>query len=339
VDSLTRRRVGADELAAMVRRGFGPAAHVDHCRELPAGSYNTAYEVRLADGQDLVLKIAPPPHPRLLTHEIDLMRTEVEVYAQCAAADVPAPTVVFADFDRTLVGTDYAFLSRLPGWPLSRAGRTMTGEQLAAARRQAASVAARLHRIKGTGYGYPRRGGGSWCSTWRAAFGAMVAGLLDDAERLGTLLPARPALIGELVRRHADVLDDVRRPALVHFDLWDGNILVTRSGGRDAPGGWRVSGLIDAERAFYGDPLAELVSLTLLREVDEAPEVLDGFADGSGAPVELTGRVRRRLALYRTYLYLILAVERRVRGRADRTWMLGPLERQLDLLAAGQPGR
>jgi Ser/Thr protein kinase RdoA (MazF antagonist) len=336
VDSLTRRRVGADELTAMVHRGFGPAARLDRCRELPAGSYNTAYEVRLADGQDLVLKIAPPPQPHLLTHEIDLMRTEVEVYAHCAAAGVPAPTVVFADFDRTLVGSDYAFLARLPGRPLSRAGRTMTGEQLAAARRQAASLAARLHRIKGTGYGYPRRGG-SWCATWRAAFGAMVADLLGDAERLGTLLPARPALIGALMRRHAGVLDDVRRPALVHFDLWDGNILVTRCAGPDA--GWRVSGLIDAERAFYGDPLAELVSLTLLRDVEEAPEVLDGFADGWGAPVELTGRVRRRLALYRTYLYLILAVERRVRGRADRTWMLGPLEGQLDLLAAGQPGR
>jgi aminoglycoside phosphotransferase (APT) family kinase protein len=339
VDSLTRRRVRADELAAMVCRGFGPSARVETCRELPAGSYNAAYEVRLADGQDLVLKIAPPPHPRLLSHEVDLMRTEVEVYAHSAAAGVPAPTVVFSDFDRTLLGSDYAFLSRLPGRPLDRAGRTMTGEQVAAARRQAASVAARLHRITGTGYGYPRRGGGSWCSTWRAAFGAMVADLLGDAERLGALLPAPPARIGELVRRHADVLDDVRRPALVHFDLWDGNILVTRCRGRDSTDDWQVSGLIDAERAFYGDPLAELVSLTLLREVDEAPEVLDGFADGSGAPVELTGRVRRRLALYRTYLYLILAVERRVRGRADRTWMLGPLERQLDLLAAGQPGR
>jgi aminoglycoside phosphotransferase (APT) family kinase protein len=168
----------------------------------------------------------------------------------------------------------------------------------------------------------------------------MMVDLLDDAQRLGALLPSPPARIGELIRRHADALDDVRRPALVHFDLWDGNILVTRCrNGDTAAGGWRVTGLVDAERAFYGDPLAELASLTLLREVDDAPEVLDGFADGSGTPVELTGRVRRRLTLYRTYLYLILAVERRTRGRADRTWMLGPLERQLDLLAAGQPGR
>ena len=50
---------------------------------------------------------------------------------------------------------------------------------------------------------------------------------------------------------------------LVHFDLWDGNILVESD-----PAGHRIGALIDAERAFWGDPLAEFVSLALFGDIE-----------------------------------------------------------------------
>lgn len=335
MDSLTKRRVSDDELAAIVDHGFGTGACVAAWDELTDGSYSAAYAVTLDDGQELILKIAPPPDLKLLTHEVDLMRTEVEVYAQCASVGVPAPAVVVAGFDRRVLGTDYVFLTRVPGEPLDQASETMTDGERQAAIGQAAALGARLHRVTGTAFGYPLRGSGTWRPTWRAAFGAMTDDLIADAERLGAPLPTAPERIAALMRRHADALDEVRRPALVHFDLWEGNIFVARTPG----GGWRVTGLIDAERAFYGDPVAELVSLTLLREVEEMPDVLDGFAAGSGEPLRLTGPVRRRIALYRSYLYLIMAIEGRTRGWEDRDWIGEPLDTQLALLAAGSPGR
>ena len=71
----------------------------------------------------------------------------------------------------------------------------------------------------------------------------MVDDLVSDAVRLGSELPARPEGIAALLQRHDDALDDVERPALVHFDLWDGNVFVDR-----APGGrWRITGLIDGD--------------------------------------------------------------------------------------------
>jgi len=341
VGSLTKRRIGLVALTAMVGLAFGPSARVARWREVPDPGLATVYAVSLADGQELVLKVAPPPGIDLLTHEIDLMRTEVEVYAQSAAAGVPLSTVVFADFDRTLLNRDYAFLSQPPGKPLSVAAAAMTGAELAAVRRQVARLAARLHTITGTRYGYPRRTSASWRTTWRGAFGAMVTDLVDDAIRLDTPLPAPPERVVALLRRHADALDDVRRPALVHFNLCDDNVLVTRCATAPdpgAPGRWRVSGLVGAERAFYGDPLAELVPLTLPRDLEDAPEVLEGFAAGTGTALELTGPVRRRLDLYRTYLYLSLAVERRSRGGDDPARLAEPLDRQLTALAAGPAG-
>jgi aminoglycoside phosphotransferase (APT) family kinase protein len=73
----------------------------------------------------------------------------------------------------------------------------------------------------------------------------------------------------------------------------------------DPDGGWRLEGFIDGERAFYGDPVAELCSLALFREPDEA--TLAPFG-------ELTPNASRRLALYTAYLYIIMAIEGATRG-------------------------
>lgn len=317
MESLTKRRASADELVAMVRQAFGDR-HADGAtfQELPDGSYNAAYLVTLAgpvDGRDgkpgagacdFVLKVAPDPRLRLLAHEVDLMRTEVDFYRRAGQAAVPVPGVVHADFSRTLLETDYAFFTRVPGRPLQAVQEALTEPELARLRSQLAGITARLHTVTGPAYGYPLRASRSWQGSWRAAFGAMVDDILADARRLGSDLPAPPDRIGALMHRHDGALDAVRRPALVHFDLWDGNAFVEQR----PDGTWRVTGLIDGERAFFGDPVAELVSLALFRDLADAPEILTGY------PIELTEDVRLRLTLYTAYLYLIMGVEGVTRG-------------------------
>lgn len=84
---------------------------------------------------------------------------------------------------------------------------------------------------------------------------------------------------------------------LVHFDLWPGNILLD---------GGHVSGVIDAERAFWSDPVAEFVSLTLFRDLDR--ELVDAYRT-AGGPAPFDPAAARRLALYRVYLGLVMLVE------------------------------
>jgi aminoglycoside phosphotransferase (APT) family kinase protein len=95
----------------------------------------------------------------------------------------------------------------------------------------------------------------------------------------------------------------VTTPVLVHFDLWDGNILVESSSA-----GRRISALIDAERAFWGDPLAEFVSLALFADIEQDTAFLRGYR-AAGGMVTFDFAARRRLSLYRAYLYLIMWVE------------------------------
>lgn len=98
------------------------------------------------------------------------------------------------------------------------------------------------------------------------------------------------------------MLDDVTRPALVHFDLWQGNLLIA-----GAPGARTLSGVIDGERMFWGDPVADFVSTALFGNIEEDEDFLAGYAV-TGGPVRFDGSLRR-LAFYRSYLYLIMLIE------------------------------
>jgi aminoglycoside phosphotransferase (APT) family kinase protein len=221
-----------------------------------------------------VLKIAPAAPG--LTYEHDLLATEAEYYRLVPG---PVPSVVGA-------GPGFLLMTEVPGVPWH--GAEVTGRE--ARRRELGGIVAGLHTVTGTGFGYlqdPPH------PTWPSAFAAMVDAVLADAVRYGVRLPRPAAEIAHLVRRHEPLLELVTTPVLVHFDLWDGNILLD---------GDRVSGIIDAERAFWGDPVAEFVSLTLFHDLD-APLLAGYGAARFDAPA------RRRLALYRVYLGLIMLVE------------------------------
>ena len=330
MDSLTKVPVTDADIAAMVRRGFGPHARVAECTELTDGTYNLAYRMRLVDGPSAVLKVAPPPGMDLLTHEVDLMRTEVDFYRRAAAVGAPVPDVLYADLDRDLFGRDYVFLELLAGVPLYAADKEMSTVELAAVRRELGAGIARLHTVTGDAFGYPLRDSGTWRSTWRESFLAMVDDILTDGSRLGTVLPEPAARVAARFERNADLLDAVDRPALVHYDLWDGNIFVHPVPG----GGWRLSGMIDGERAFFGDPCAEFVSIALFRDIRELPEILDGYAEAAGQPVDLGDKALRRVAMYTCYLYLIMVTEGPTRG-FDPVAHGPSLRRAFELLTEG----
>ncbi|MBB6417741.1 aminoglycoside phosphotransferase (APT) family kinase protein [Streptomyces sp. AK010] len=134
-------------------------------------------------------------------------------------------------------------------------------------------------------------------------------------------------------------LDEVTDPRLVHFDLWRGNILVDRTGGEV-----RIGGLIDGERMFWGDPLADFVSLALLGDIRKDEEFLAGYREAGGR-ARFDTAARLRLALYRAYLYLIMLTETvpHEAGEEQRRWVresVAPkLVAALDEIAEAAPAR
>jgi len=280
----------------LVESGIDPG-QVTAYEELTEGTYNTVYRIGLAAG-DLILKFAPDPAAPALTHEHGLIQTETEYY-RSALGKAPVPEVVHA-------GEDFLLMTALPGTTLQSAG--LTADERVPLRRELGGMIAALHEVTGSGFGYPQRG---LVTTWSAAFLGMMDDVLADAARFEVELPRPAAALRQLVLDRIDLLDAVRTPRLIHFDLWDGNILVE---------GGRITGLIDGERALWGDPVAEFASLTLFSALD------DELAAGYGSAV-----YGERLSLYRVYLYLIMLVEGTPRGYSgpDREQLVRLIQRHL----------
>ncbi|MFF2060617.1 phosphotransferase family protein [Streptomyces sp. NPDC058200] len=304
-----------------------PAGEVTRCEPLSGGTYNALFRVSLRDGREWVVKVPPPESRPGLGYERDLLRGEVAFYTAVGAVDgVPVPEVVRYACDPTAATGAFLIMSALPGAPWHERDGELAPEERAGLRRELGGLVARTHTVTGPGFGYPALPLGPLAGTWREAFAAMMAGLLDDAERYGARLPRSPAVIRALTAEVSGVLDEVTVPVAVHFDLWQGNVLLDgRAGART------VSGIVDGERMFWGDPLADFVSLALLGDIEEDKDFLAGYA-AAGGRAEFDAPARLRLALYRCYLYLIMLVEVVPRGYPDgrREWAWRHVAPQLE---------
>ncbi|MFE1550033.1 phosphotransferase family protein [Streptomyces sp. NPDC058718] len=324
-----------DDLAAeRLRHVLGPVAVVRDT-VLGGGFYNSARLLELADGRRLVLKTAPRASAVALTHEQGLLDTEALFHRLAARAGAHVPTVLHHEPVGPGNPAEWLLLTYLDGTTWDAARDRITPADHAALRRRLGESMARIATVTGPVYGYPRPASGLSGPDWPSAFTAMLHAVLADAIRFDVALPAPAALLADLPVRFGRQLAEVRRPALVHFDAWEGNVVLGRTG----TGAWHLSGLIDGERAFFGDPLAELVGLDPLGSAEEDPDFMAGYRSLGPGPVIDTG-ARARLALYRVYLALIMRVECAPRAYDGEltawrdTWSAEYVTRQLAALDA-----
>ncbi len=273
--SPTQRELHIEDIALLIHQGLDTT--VVNAAELTGGGFAAVWRATLADGRDVVVKVGPPADARLLGYERGLIAAEAE-YFRLTAAAAPVPAVLAE-------GDGWLITSLLPGRPLTEV------DDDAAVREQLGAAVARIHRVTGPHFGYT--GGRAAGPDWPTAFRAMIDDLLSDAAAWQVPVPRLDLPFS--------VLEVVDRPALLHFDLWDGNVLAV---------GDRLTGLVDGERYLYGDPLLDLISPALFRRIEDEPDhpFLKGY------PVDLDDAARIRLILYRVHLYLLMLAEGPSRG-------------------------
>ncbi|MDH6223415.1 phosphotransferase [Streptomyces sp. MJP52] len=324
-------------VAALEDAGFG-WEQVAGCRRLGGGTFSDVYGVRTAEGARAVVKLAPATGSPVLRYERGILGTEAWYLRTVRErTSVPVPTVLAVSAGDEGGPGDHLVTSECPGVPWEELARSVGAEARAALREELGGHMARVHAVTGTeGFGYPALPFGPLRSGWREAFLEMVDSVLDDAGRFGVTLPRPAGEIRDVIAAESSSLDEVTTPRLVHWDLWDGNILAERR-----PDGPRITALIDAERALWGDPVAELVSLALFHDITRDEPFLRGYR-AAGGSVSFDASARNRMALYRAYLYLIMWVEARPRrfGAAQLAWLerdvFEPLGVMLDAWARGE---
>ncbi|GAB3431495.1 phosphotransferase family protein [Flindersiella endophytica] len=306
MESITKNRQSLDTLRAMVGRAYGrdlaPPDGDDWASELGHGWFNVAYRIRLRDDSQVVLKIAPPAGIEVLTYERGAMSIELAALKLIRErTSVPVPAVDFADQSHELCDADYFFMSYIDADNLGivKAGlpaatRVAYSEAVGAANRE-------LNSIHGPAFG-PLAGPGD--PSWRAVFTDMFDAVMADGERRQVDLGWDYDLVRGVFADNAHSLDEVTVPQYVEWDLWDSNVMV-----RDGA----IVGIIDHERAFYGDPLIEAgFTGTQLSAFGDPSAFMRGYGHGPLTPSE---EVRRRL--YCLYLSLIMVIETVYRGHTD----------------------
>lgn len=224
--SKTKHRLTDKQVVKLVQKQFGDETAIGRIGELKGGMFNAAYSIELPGRkQDVVLKVSVHPEAPLLTYEKNLMRTEVEVYRRIASeTTIPIPHLLSYDFSRSLIPSDYFFMSALRGQTVHSLRKKLKVEQLEKIKIELGNYFAQLHQIQGKYFGYFSEDARFQFKTWKEAFRCMVQMLLEDGKRLRVKLPY--GRIEAVFKQTEQVLEAINVPSLVDFDLWAGNVFL-----------------------------------------------------------------------------------------------------------------
>lgn len=286
--SITKSKLTEGQINSLVNKAFGKNAL--NIVELTEGFFNIAYKVTL-EGKEVVLKIAPSKEIAIMTHEKNIMFSEVSAMKKVAnETEVPVPAILFYDNSYTILDREYFFMEMLKGSSFSSLSDQMTEEQKDKIYYDTGRYTGMLNQIQGSRFGYfgqkEKQG-----DNWYHVFYSMILDTYSDAERKNIFIPAKKDKVISLLERDRAIFEAVRTPKFVHWDIWEGNVFVSEN---------QITGIIDFERCLWADELMEFGFRTFGHH--------KAFFDGYGM-TGLNQEEERRAKWYDIYLFLIWCLE------------------------------
>ena len=284
-----------------LRAAIAPhVADADHARfaRITTGKFNTSYYTSLGDAE-YVLRIAPAPGTPMLFYERDMMKQEPAIHALLIAnTDVPVARILAHDETHNAIDHDFLLMERLPGQAASES--SLAPDAVDRLFEQTGRALAAIHAQTAERYGYlgehrcmePQR-------TWPEAFAIMWNKLLDDIAETGVYTRDELAALRALLEEHLACFDHAPPASLLHMDVWAQNLLTDREG--------NLTGLVDFDRALWGDPEIEFAVL------DYCGVSTAAFWRGYGAE-----RPQGREAFVRHRFYYLYEVQKYIVIRALR---------------------
>jgi aminoglycoside phosphotransferase (APT) family kinase protein len=251
MESKTKNTKTRAQIEAMAARAFGGMALADGedaVHELKDGWFNAAYNIRLAEGREVILKIAPSPDAEVMQYEQQIMATEVAVMRLVRQNPaIPVPEIYFYDNDHDLCDSDYFFKEKIVGDNLEHVKASLPAETQASVELHIGAIIREVNGFRGSYFGYEGNPA-LRTDTWKAAFITILEATLEDGARRNAAYGYGCDKIRATYQKHLSALEEITTPCLVHWDAWDPNFFV-----KDG----RVVGIIDFERAFWAEPLME----------------------------------------------------------------------------------
>lgn len=265
-------------------------------KQLSGGEFNSVYAVTTNIGK-YVIKIAPSNNEFLLTYEKNITCSErFALNMLCNNSYAKIPKVIAYSFDSGN-SCNYLIIEFVEGRMLLN--QKVSKDEYNDIMFNLGKAIAEFHNVKyEAGFGYLQYG---LKKTWKSAYSDMIEKVIFDAQRVNCKIPYLSE-IRNAVSKCQCVLDEVNTPAILHFDLWKGNIFV-----KDG----KLSSIIDFERTMLGDLLGDFIHLDYITPFDVTKNkyLIDGYNSIADNKLSFNKNELIRLYLMRIYLGLVACVE------------------------------
>lgn len=287
---ITKNKQTNENIVAMAKAAF-PDRGIPKIQELTEGMCNAAYRLTYADGFRTVLKISSPIKEGFMTNESNLMEAEVRAMKLVMDnTDIKVAEVYKYDTSKQLCDGDYFFMENLDGTSWISTIDNMGEEVNSKLRMEVGKLQKQLSEVKGDKFGLLGDDVHQFNSLYEFTY-FLINNVLEDAEKRDVVIGVPKIEILTRLEMDKDIFESIKVPTLVHWDMWEGNIFV-----KDG----EISGIIDWERAMWGEPFMD----DRFRYHNRHDDFLKGFGID-----ELLDEELRRIYWYDILLYLTMMTE------------------------------
>lgn len=269
---------------------------IDNIAPLGDGEYNAVYSVT-ADSKDYAIKIAPAPDCEVLTYEKNMMNAELYWYEQIAKTEINAPAIIYSDFSRDTIGTDWFIMEKINGNALSHCKLTDAEKQ--ESENAILDVAAQMHKIYHNEFGYAA---GEKFSTWYDALKHIITSLVSDCAKKNRKCKNGERLL-KVLEKYKDVFTDVEC-VMVNFDLHPGNIMYDKENPKSKY--W----IVDLERGLWGDKILDFVHFDLMHPMEKKTRTLEYYNSVAEKKITVDDGIKLRYAMGQALMALIMETEK-----------------------------
>lgn len=287
---ITKNKQTKENIIIMAKAAF-PNRGVPNIQELAEGMCNAAYRLTYEDGFQSVLKISSPIKEGFLTNESNLMEAEVRAMKLVSEnTDIKVAEVYKYDTSKQLCNGDYFFMENLDGTSWISIIDNLGEEINSKLRMEVGKLQRQLSAVKGDRFGLLGDDIHPFGSLYDFIY-FLINNVLEDIEKREVVIGVSKTEIRNRLENNKDIFESIKVPTLVHWDMWEGNIFV-----KDG----KISGIIDWERAMWGDPFMD----DRFRYHNRHSDFLKGFGID-----ELSDEELRRIYWYDILLYLTMMAE------------------------------
>ena len=287
--AITKNRQSEKTICRMAEKAF-PDKKISAIKELTEGMCNVTYNIKFDDGSESILKIAAKDRKGNTSNEINLMKAEVSAMKLVSEnCSFKVADIQYYDTSNTICDGNYFFMEKLTGDNFFLVKEKMSKEEIAVINTEIGKISKELSKVKNPQFGF--LGDDKRYDSLFSFVKQMLENLISDAKNKDIdIFYDEKTFINQL-EKDMSSFNLVHDATLVHWDMWEGNIFVNHH---------HVSGIIDWERALWGEPFMD----DRFRKHNRNDDFLEGFGLLSFSENEM-----KRIRWYDVILYLTMMIE------------------------------